>query len=433
MRIAKPRECIHCHAPGLYWKSIPNRRGGQSVVMVDSAGIQHRCDEYFRNKAKIQPTSFSNTPKVAESSNEIDLPKSAEENKLDSPPNADNTDNNQSESNSQQDGSTPQESPKPQPKDLPESELWKALQPYSNRDIDAKLAKFSPKPSVDKSEVSKIAKAIAQDLILEQMTPPVIEHVIKLETSDGPVVIDGAHFQTEQLLRYLGLGLNVMLVGPAGSGKTHAAHQAAKLLSLLEGREFKYYPQSVGPQTSKSDLIGYMDAHGKLVSSPLREAYANGGVYLLDEIDAANAGVLTILNAALSNSVCSFPDGTIERHVDFRCIAAANTYGLGASRMYVGRNQLDAATLNRFVGIDWDYDKAIETKLSLGQQSWLEFVWKLRDAQNKLAIRCVFSTRQVIDGAKMLNAGIARTEVENARVWFGVSADDKAKLLQAIQ
>jgi cobaltochelatase CobS len=53
--------------------------------------------------------------------------------------------------------------------------------------------------------------------------------------------------------------------------------------------------------------MGYMDAHGKLVRTLLREAYEHGGVFLLDEIDAGNPGVLTVLNALLANGQVGFP------------------------------------------------------------------------------------------------------------------------------
>jgi hypothetical protein len=44
--------------------------------------------------------------------------------------------------------------------------------------------------------------------------------------------------------------------------------------------------------------------------------------------------------------------------------AAANTYGTGADALYVGRNQLDAATLDRFYVVEMDYDRKLEAKLA---------------------------------------------------------------------
>ena len=79
---------------------------------------------------------------------------------------------------------------------------------------------------------------------------------------------------------------------------------------------------------------------------------SNGGVFLFDEIDAADANVLLVVNSALANGRMSVPSRhdqpVAKKHSEFVCIAAANTFGRGADRVYVGRNELDEATLDRF-------------------------------------------------------------------------------------
>jgi MoxR-like ATPase len=93
------------------------------------------------------------------------------------------------------------------------------------------------------------------------------------------------------------------------------------------------------------------------------------GVFLLDEMDAADPNVLLVINSALANkrmAVSSRPAKPYAiRHKNFVCIAAANTVGTGADRLYSGRNKLDAATLDRFaIGkVFMDYDPALETAL----------------------------------------------------------------------
>ena len=72
---------------------------------------------------------------------------------------------------------------------------------------------------------------------------------------------------------------NVMLVGGAGGGKTHLVSQIAKTLKL------PFYPMSVGMQTTKSDLLGFINATGQYMTSCVRQAYENGGVLLLDEFE----------------------------------------------------------------------------------------------------------------------------------------------------
>ncbi len=166
------------------------------------------------------------------------------------------------------------------------------------------------------------------------------QQVLKVVTDNGDNLVKGVkHSQLPSLINMVGAGLNVMLTGSAGSGKTHASAQVAEALGL------KFYALSVGAQTSKSDIVGFIDAGGTYRTTLFRQAYEKGGVFVMDEIDAGNSNVLIQINSALSNGICSFPDKQVKAHKDFHFIATANTYGKGESVKYVGRNRLDAATL----------------------------------------------------------------------------------------
>lgn len=240
-------------------------------------------------------------------------------------------------------------------------------------------------------QIKRVDKAIAE---LDKAKPIVISYQGK--TGTLPIM---RHCQLESLLEMVGKRLDILIVGQAGTGKTHAARQVAEALSL------PFYCQSVGAQTSKSDLLGYMDATGKYVQTNFRRAYEEGGVFVMDEIDAGNANVLIVLNSALSNDVCAFPDKMVERHPDFKFIATANTYGNGASREYVGRNQLDAATLDRFVLIDWKRDKKLEEKLTEPYtygRFWCAFVRRVRDWVDDQGLKAIISPRTTVQGAILL-------------------------------
>ena len=217
------------------------------------------------------------------------------------------------------------------------------------------------------------------------------------------------HAQFENLLKLVGAGQATLLVGPAGTGKSHAAETVADALSL------SFHAISVGSQTSKSDLAGYMTATGEYVRTQFREAYENGGLFLLDEADAGNSNVLILLNAALSNGKMAFPDGMVNAHPDFRMVATANTYGNGASRQYVGRNQLDAATLDRFATLDWNIDDRIEAALagtSEAGKKWLRVVRAVRTkVLDELELRVVISPRATQRGALALEAGLPFDDV----------------------
>lgn len=294
------------------------------------------------------------------------------------------------------------------------------IEPSATGDAGAALYALV-RPHAVQDTQTLISSAVKQAMQGFEPNAPIAPlQVIIGATGEVVATIQKPHKQCARLVKQLSRKFNVLLVGPAGSGKTNACEHAAEALSL------KFYAQSVGAQTSKSDFVGFMDVHGRIVSPIFRMAYEFGGLYLLDEIDAGNANVLTLLNAALANGYCAFPDGMVKRHPDFRCVAAANTFGNGANRQYVGRNQLDAATTDRFVKIAWTYDEAIET--SLGRKDWTRYIHSLRQAADETGVRVIFSTRAIINGSIMLNDGDDRDEVEMETLWNGVSVDDRAKL-----
>lgn len=244
---------------------------------------------------------------------------------------------------------------------------------------------------------------------------------VKKADMPEPKEIGVCHYLTEQIAQVCNIGVHQMLVGPAGGGKTTCCEKVAEILDL------KFYPMSVGPQTTKSDLLGFIDAAGNYHTTPLREAFEHGGLLLLDEVDAANAGVLTIINALLANGYCSFPDGVKQRNENFRCICACNTYGRGAEREYVGRNQLDAATLDRFAVVDFEYDEAMERAIA-GNNEWVDKIQRYRKRAFELKMRVVISPRASIYGAKLLANGMKEKLVEELVVWKGVSKDIRQKI-----
>jgi hypothetical protein len=186
----------------------------------------------------------------------------------------------------------------------------------------------------------------------------------------------------------------------------------------------------MGPQTSQVNLLGYMDATGNYVPGLLFKPFTQGAVCAVDEIDNSNPGVLTVLNSALANGYCSFPCGMKAKHPDFLVVACGNTFEKGADSLYVGRVQLDAATLDRFVKVDWDYDEAFEQDIvGDDQRDWVLHVQRIRAATVRLKMRVIFSPRASLAGAKALRAGIDREVVEEAVLWSGVAIDDRAKIL----
>jgi MoxR-like ATPase len=266
-------------------------------------------------------------------------------------------------------------------------------------------------PKLDEERV----KELIRDEIKGVVTPKV--NVIEVrDAKDGKVLLPEGiqHREFETLLALCDARENVWLVGPAGSGKTTAAEHVAKALGL------PFY--FTGAIDQPYGLLGFIDAGGKLHRTAFREAYEHGGVFLFDEIDGSAPGAVLPFNAALANGHCAFPDGMIAKHADFVCIAAANTWGLGGTNDYVGRLKQDAACLDRFCQLDWDYDEALEEALAANAE-WVKRVQGLRAKAKAKGLKVIISPRASIKGAKLLRRGMAQAKVEQLVVRKAMTAE----------
>lgn len=197
---------------------------------------------------------------------------------------------------------------------------------------------------------------------------------------------------------------NVMMVGPAGAGKTYLAGQLAKALGL------RFASQSCSAGISESVFSGWLlptgdNARFNHVASPFLDMYENGGLFLFDEMDAADANVLTFLNQALANNGFDLPQRfektRVTKHKDFVAVSACNTFGQGADAMYHARNALDAATLDRFkMGMTTiDYSAPVEEALIHAEV--LRWGRSVRTAINKNNLKRIMSTRTMMGATKM--------------------------------
>lgn len=210
---------------------------------------------------------------------------------------------------------------------------------------------------------------------------------------------------------------NIMLSGTVGSGKTTLCSQVADKLGL------DFYPYSLCQQTTKSDLVGFIDAGGSYRASALRIAFEKGGLVLLDEMDASNPNVLSIINNMLSNEQFYFPDGLIKKNEDFKCICAMNSNGRGSEIIYTKSQRLDASTLDRFVFIKIDIDEDLERKLT-DNDNWYKRVLKFREVIKTVCNDdVVIGSRAMYDGADLLEAGFSQSDVEDMVIFKGIDED----------
>ena len=240
------------------------------------------------------------------------------------------------------------------------------------------------------------------------------------------------HEKFETVLKFVANNEPVFLTGPAGSGKNVLCKQVAEALGL------KFYFTNAVTQEYK--LTGFTDAMGNFQETQFYKAFTQGGLFMLDEMDASIPEVLVILNAAIANRYFDFPApiGYVEAHPDFRVIAAGNTTGYGADYQYVGRNQLDAASLDRFAVVKVGYSETIENNVACGDVELANFCREFRKAANTAGVQIVVSYRAIGRLAKMtqllgieealetcLVKGIERDDVNN--ILNGITTDSKYK------
>jgi len=259
--------------------------------------------------------------------------------------------------------------------------------------------------------------------------------VIEVRQPDGTTheVTGTVHEVFDRVLALAIARKNIFLPGPAGCGKSHLAQQVAEALGLRFGSI------SCSAGMSESQLLGRMVPMGaqgqfEFLTTQFLECYEDGGVFLFDEIDAADANVLLVVNSALANGHLSVPSRhaapVAHRHADFVCIAAANTWGNGADRQYVGRNQLDESTLDRFrIGcVPMDYNRKLEKALCPMPELFDRMI-NYRRAIIANRLNRILSTRFMRDAFEMVSQwGWTQAQVDD-QLFAGWREDEVAKVV----
>lgn len=298
----------------------------------------------------------------------------------------------------------------------------------------------APKAEIDAEQVQALIAEQVQELRQQQenafallmekiqnIKPQTIERTVFVQPSGERRQVQGrARAELERMVKLASRGKNILLIGPAGSGKTHLAGQLAEAL----GREFGSVSCTAG--MSESALGGWLlplGEGGKFVHVPARfiELYENGGVFLLDELDAADPNMLLFINQALANKGFGLPQRHekpwVTKHPEFVCVGSANTFGRGADMQYVGREALDESTLDRFrIGmIHLDYDTALERELAAPELC--DWAIQVRGRIGDHRLRRTLSTRYLIDATDMLEVGDTLEQVK-AQFFLGWREDE---------
>jgi MoxR-like ATPase len=280
------------------------------------------------------------------------------------------------------------------------------------------------------ADAQRIAHEAAEAMAPKQIT-------LVAPTKKKKVVIDGdRHKQYEETLEVITALNQAFLVGPAGTGKSTLARQIAEDLEL----DYAYLPCSEG--LSEAQILGRMSIQGEYIQSEAVRVIENGGLLMLDEVAGMDANVGLVLNELLANGVISIPNRVKKplgkRHANCVVICADNTYGTGSDVSYVGRNQLDAAFLDRFAGgiVEVGYDLERERLIAETYEivPLLEAIWKIRANVEKNRLARPVTTRWIINLGKLHQGDKDKYDYATLleRTLRGWTEQEKAKALEGV-
>lgn len=285
------------------------------------------------------------------------------------------------------------------------------------------------------SNAEMIAKIVlAVDARSSAVPTPTVDPTptITVDPEPTPTVYDGKHKDFGKVLARVQAGLTPWLHGEAGTGKTTLAIQIAEHLGL------PFYGKSVTAQLTEVSFFGYTDARGEVVRTPFREAWENGGIFLLDEASSATPNLAAGINMALANGKVAFPDAMIDRHDDCIIIAAANDTGQGPTPKYPKGIKQDASFLDRFVMTELVLDErvvlegvAARLECEFKRSQWLS-LWRMarQNAQTYGLNNVVITPRSAFDGATLVAIGESWRSAAIDAILKGDTSDTARKVLE---
>lgn len=275
--------------------------------------------------------------------------------------------------------------------------------------------------------INEVMPQIKQKVVDEFGILPV-KHEITVNGSN-PVTIEADLPPVfDDILDSASCGVNVMMTGPAGTGKGFMARQVAKALEA----EF-YEVNAVGAEYG---LTGFVDANSNYVKTPFYDACKASSegkkvVFLFDEMDCSDPASLKVFNEALEAGEFTFPNDEKLNFEDMVVMSACNTYGTGADEMYVG-NVIDASTRNRFVMIKVDYNRKVEEQLALGDEALCDFIDAFRGQVEKCGLKEVVSYRNIKQIKKLMKTSMPLKKIMQIALIKSIAEDDLRSILSNI-
>jgi nitric oxide reductase NorQ protein len=236
----------------------------------------------------------------------------------------------------------------------------------------------------------------------------------------------------EQAKNTVDLGINLLISGPAGCGKSRMVEEISKELSL------EFFTISFAGGLRYAQVFGSThleNGNSRWVPGPLIEAIQKPGLINLDEIFSADPDVLLGLNAILETNSRSIltPMGKINVHPDCKFVACANTIGRSSSRQYTGAQRTDDSLLDRFVTLAMDYDPILEKSIikehsNGATDTLIAKIARFRMTLKENNIQFDASTRRLIAAAKLCGAGFEVNSAWDMAFMNNLSENERAKV-----
>jgi hypothetical protein len=313
--------------------------------------------------------------------------------------------------------------PPPEPTERPEGSGPGPIPHYESRPVETESKAPVQHITYEPIDYGRIRTEMVKILDEYGVEPP--PTIIKVEQAGQPTKVEGiAHPNLPRLIRLVAARIHTYLTGPAGTGKTFAAIQAAEALGL---RVAVFTMPGI---QSPARIFGFENAKGEYIPTVFASYFEHGGVLVADELDRMIPQVAASLNSSLENGRAVFGGRTVEAHKDFCLVATGNTDMRGATMDYTAGQPLDYATAARFAFVDWPNDLATETKLVkaiIGLRPagrLLDFFERLRHAVSRAAIEKILcGPRESMRVAQDLKMGTSVETAMDSWVRRGLDSD----------